>query len=122
MLRRGGRQCWKVFATGSVQNSKSFVKGWNNNLKRLYPSSSVFYHVHSYFHTVTEETEEWQETLSPQRLDLLQGLFLNSGATGFEDSISCHHLEKTLVQLVGAQNDTVTKNVIHRVLFLLLLL
>jgi len=53
--------------------------------------------------------------LSPERLELLQGLFLSSGADDFDSSITCKHLENTLLKLVGGEEDPVTHEIIHKI-------
>ena len=52
--------------------------------------------------------------LSQERMGLLQGLFLSSGAKGFESSITCQHLEDTLLKIVGGEEDPVTHEIIQK--------
>lgn len=50
-----------------------------------------------------------------ERLELLQSLFLKSGAENFEATITCEHLQQTLIDIVEGQHDSVTQQIIEKV-------
>lgn len=60
-------------------------------------------------------TETVKKPIPTERLELLQSLFLKSGAKNFESQITCEHLQQTLIDLVDGQHDSVTRQIIEKV-------
>jgi len=108
--------------------------GWRKSL--LAPAPSVFlpFENHSARCTSTDNYLLWKptqystrsfgseqkvklsvNTIPKARLELLQGLFLKSGANNFDTPITCEHLERTLLELVEGEHDPVTRQIIKKI-------
>ena len=60
-------------------------------------------------------TETIKKEIPKERRELLESLFLKSGASDFDTSITCEHLQQTLVDIVEGQHDSVTQQIIEKV-------